>query len=97
MSFSASDVAKTAKLARLRITDAEKESLTNELGGIFTWIEQLNEVDTGATESVASVLEQTLPWREDKVTDGGYPQAITQNAPKKEYDCFVVPKVIAQD
>lgn len=97
MSFSVQDVAKVAKLARLRVTDSEKESLAKELGGIFTWIEQLNEVDTGEAQTVASVLEQALPWRPDKVTDGGYPQDVTKNAPKKEYDCFVVPKVIAQD
>lgn len=96
MSFSAQDVAKIAKLARLRVTDAEKESLANELGGILKWVEQLGEVDTASAAGVASVLEQALPWREDKVTDGGYAASITANAPKKEYDCFVVPKVIGE-
>lgn len=96
MGFTAQDVAKIAKLARISITEAEKEKLAGELGGILKFVEQLGEVDTGDALDVASVVEHTLPMREDKVTDGSYPERVLANAPTKEYDCFVVPKVIDQ-
>lgn len=44
-----------AKLARLVLTDAEVERLAKDLTGIFTLIEQLQEVDTKNVEPTAQV------------------------------------------
>lgn len=96
MTLSAQDVAKIAKLARIKVNDEEKQALAGQLGSILSFVEQLNEVDTGETAIVASVIEQPLPWREDKVTDGGKAAEIVRNAPASEYECFVVPKVIGE-
>ncbi len=96
MSLSNEDVKKIAKLARIRVTDEEAESLRGELGSILDWVEMLGEVDTGAAQDVASVIEHGLPMRKDEVTDGDRAEDILYNAPTKEYDCFVVPKVIDQ-
>ncbi len=97
MSFGPKEVAHIAKLARIRLSEEEKVRFAAELGKILHFVEQLGEVDTGGSEGVASVVEHPLPWREDLVTDGGRHEAILANAPKREYDCFVVPKVIAQE
>ena len=35
-----------AKLARLKLTDAEKERFSNQMGTIIKYIEKLNELDT---------------------------------------------------
>ena len=35
-----------AKLARIRISDADAKTLEGELTGILEWVEQLEEVDT---------------------------------------------------
>jgi len=96
MSFTAQHVAKIAKLARISVTEEEKEKLAGEIGGILKFVEQLSEVDTGDVADVASVVEHTLPMREDVVSDGNYPDRVLANAPAMEYDCFVVPKVIDQ-
>lgn len=96
MSFTAQDVAKIARLARISVTEEEKQKLAGEIGGILSFVEQLSEVDTGDAADVASVVEHALPMREDKVTDGHYPERVLANAPVQEYDCFVVPKVIDQ-
>ncbi len=96
MSLSIQDVEKIARLARIRLRDEEKEPLARELGSILKMVEQLSEVDTGEAELVASVIEHPLPWREDEVTDGGRHADILANAPKSEYGCFVVPKVIGE-
>jgi len=94
MSLSLLDVKRIAQLARIEVTDAEKEPLANEINGILSWIAQLNEVNTDNVEPLASVSDTALPWREDKVTDGHKRDDILANAPMSDYGCFVVPKVI---
>jgi aspartyl-tRNA(Asn)/glutamyl-tRNA(Gln) amidotransferase subunit C len=41
-----------------------------------------------------SVTPMKLRCREDKVSDGGYPDRIVVNAPLSEDNFFMVPKVI---
>jgi aspartyl-tRNA(Asn)/glutamyl-tRNA(Gln) amidotransferase subunit C len=43
---------------------------------------------------MTSVVAMRLAWREDQVTDGGRPEDILENAPERQGDYFVVPKVV---
>ena len=97
MSIDAKTVTKIAKLAHIEVNDYEKEHLSEELSKLFSWIEQLNEVNTDNVPALASVSDTTLPWRKDEVTDGNCRDAIIANAPATEYGCFVVPKVINEE
>lgn len=97
MSFSVENVTKVARLARIAIDDADKEKYVREISGILALVTQLEQVDTKGVEGVASVIEHALPMREDVVSDGNRLDDILANAPFKEYDCFVVPKVIGAD
>ncbi|MCI5049432.1 MAG: Asp-tRNA(Asn)/Glu-tRNA(Gln) amidotransferase subunit GatC [Rickettsiales bacterium] len=94
MSLTKEDTLKVAKLARIRMDDADAEHFMNEINGILHWVEQLQEVDTEGVEQLTSVSDVALPWRKDEMTDGGYPEQILKNAPASDYSCFVVPKVI---
>ena len=94
MQINEATVKKIAKLARIKVTDEETKSLEGELNSILTWVEQLNEVDTYDVEPLTSVVETTMKKREDVVTDGGYAQRVTKNAPLSEDNFFVVPKVV---
>jgi aspartyl-tRNA(Asn)/glutamyl-tRNA(Gln) amidotransferase subunit C len=96
MSFTKENVNKVANLARIAITDEEGESLVSELGSIFDWVEQLSEVDVSDVEAVTSVSGEEMPFRKDEVTAGNQLEDVLQNAPAKEFNCFVVPKVIDQ-
>ena len=87
-------VRRIARLARLKVTDAEAKNLQGELSGILTWVKMLDEVDTTGIEPMTSVEAMTLRQREDKVTDGSIGAAITLNAPMTEDNFFVVPKVV---
>jgi len=64
------------------------------LSAILDWVEQLNEVETDGIEPMTSVVHAAMKKRADEVTDGGYPDRIVQNAPKRDDHFFVVPKVI---
>jgi len=94
MALTAKDVTKIARLARLKVSDAEKEHYAAEIGGILQWIEQLQEVNTDGVPQMVSVADVRLPWRADVVTDGNQAEAIIKNAPQSDYGCFGVPKVI---
>jgi len=83
-----------ARLARIKITEAEAKSLKTELSGILNWVEQLDEVDTSSVEPLTRVVPIELKRREDKVTDGDIADDIMKNAPVVEDHYFVVPKVI---
>jgi aspartyl-tRNA(Asn)/glutamyl-tRNA(Gln) amidotransferase subunit C len=87
-------VAKIAKLARIKVSDEDKDYYAEKISGILQWVEQLNEVNTEGVPQLTSVSNVTLPWRKDVVTDGNQIEAVVKNAPTSDYGCFVVPKVI---
>lgn len=94
MAIDAATVRKVARLARIAEPEEKLEPLAKELSGILDWIEQLNEVDTDGVEPMTTAIHTPLPMREDVVTDGGDPERVLSNAPKRAGDFFVVPKVV---
>ena len=94
MPLDKSTVKRVAHLARIRVADDHLEKTAEELTNIFSWIEQLNEVNTSGTAPLASVTGHSLPEREDKVLDGGYPDKVLGNAPDRAINFFAVPKVV---
>jgi aspartyl-tRNA(Asn)/glutamyl-tRNA(Gln) amidotransferase subunit C len=94
MSVDAKTVRKIAHLARIAVNDDEIEHLQGELNAILAFVEQLAEVDVTGVEPMTSVTPMIMKKRADVVTDGGDPEAILRNAPAREGDYFVVPKVV---
>ncbi len=94
MALDKATVARIAALARIEVPDAEQEHLAGELSQILTWIAQLDEVDTSGVEPMASVVNVSLPLREDRVDDGDCRDRILANAPQQTRGFFVVPKVV---
>jgi aspartyl-tRNA(Asn)/glutamyl-tRNA(Gln) amidotransferase subunit C len=94
MSLDPATVRRIARLARIRLDDAEVPRLQAELNGILGWIEQLNEVDVEGIAPLAGAAEMALRMREDVVTDGNIREAILANAPDRAGDYFAVPKVV---
>ena len=94
MSVDRATVRRIARLARIAITDAEAARLEKEMSGILDWVAQLDQIDTSNVEPMTRVAAMTMKQREDKVTDGGYPDKIVANAPLSEDNFFMVPKVV---
>ena len=94
MSVTKDDVRKVARLSRIAVSGQHVEELVGELNGILSWIDQLNEVDIDGVEPMTSVVETTLPMREDIVTDGDIQDQVLANAPRTEDGFFVVPKAV---
>ena len=94
MSVDKDTVRRIAHLARIAIKEEELEPMTGELNAILAWVEQLGEVDTDGVAPMTSVVEATLRLRADEVTDGGYVERVTRNAPNRSDGFFTVPKVM---
>ncbi|MAM33654.1 MAG: Asp-tRNA(Asn)/Glu-tRNA(Gln) amidotransferase GatCAB subunit C [Micavibrio sp.] len=87
-------VKKVARLARLELNDTQEERLVEQLGNIIGFVETLSEVDTNNVEPLASVVDNELRLREDKVVDGGQQDAVLKNAPETAEGYFVISKVV---
>lgn len=94
MAIDAATVRKVARLARIAEPETRIEPLARELSGIMDWIEQLAEVNIEGVEPMTSAVSQPAPLREDVVTEGGDPERVLANAPRRAGDFFVVPKVV---
>ncbi|TLY30171.1 MAG: Asp-tRNA(Asn)/Glu-tRNA(Gln) amidotransferase subunit GatC [Nitrospirae bacterium] len=96
MQISKSEVEKVAKLARLEITEAEKEVFSKHLSSILTYIDKLKTLNTEGIEPTATVLEQTNVFREDNARPSLPGEKALANAPESEDGFFVVPKILEE-
>ncbi len=87
-------VRKIAHLARIRIDEAEEETLARELDGILQWIDALQAVDTEGVAPMTSAVATELRLREDEVADGDAQEAVLSNAPDRMAVFYTVPKVV---
>jgi len=67
MKLNKQEVEHIALLARLHLTEKEKEKFTKELSQVLEYIEILNEVDTDDVEPTYQVTGLANVYREDKV------------------------------
>ena len=94
MSIDTDTARKVAKLARIRVEEADLPQLAERLSGILGFMEQLNEVDVTGIEPMTSVTPMRLARRADVVSDGNMQAAILANAPDAREGFFAVPKVV---
>jgi aspartyl-tRNA(Asn)/glutamyl-tRNA(Gln) amidotransferase subunit C len=94
MSIDTATARKVAKLARIRVEEADLPKLAEQLSGILGFMEQLNEVDVTGIEPMVSVTPMRLMRREDVVTDGNIQGQVLANAPDAREGFFAVPKVV---
>jgi aspartyl-tRNA(Asn)/glutamyl-tRNA(Gln) amidotransferase subunit C len=80
-----------AKLASLRLSSEELESLTKELAAIVGYVEELSAVDTTDVPPTSHVLMGQTSLRPDVVHEGlTHDEALAQ-APRKDHGGFAVP------
>ena len=92
--LSREDVEKVALLARLKLSPAELELLTTQLGQILTYVDILNEVDTEDVEPMAHAVEMSNVFREDEQRPSLPRELALANAPKTDGRYFLVPPIL---
>jgi aspartyl-tRNA(Asn)/glutamyl-tRNA(Gln) amidotransferase subunit C len=85
---------KVARLARIAVPEARLPQLAEQLSGILTFMEQLNEVDVTGVAPMVSVTPMRLKRRPDGVTAGGIAAQVLAKAPDAREGFFAVPKVV---
>lgn len=88
------DVQKVAFLARLKLSDAELDSLTTQMGKILGFVESLNEVNTEGVEPMVHAMELRNVFRPDQVLESLPRDQALKNAPKTDGKYFLVPQII---
>lgn len=81
-------------LARLNLTEEEKERLVIELNDIVSHVEILHELDTTDVLPMEHVTSMINVFREDVVEKSYDRDIVLANAPSHENGCFAVPKVV---
>jgi aspartyl-tRNA(Asn)/glutamyl-tRNA(Gln) amidotransferase subunit C len=94
MSLDAAAVARIARLARIRLTETERESLAAELSQVLGWVEQLQQVDTDGVEPMTSVVGARQRLRPDVAALKTTREDVLANAPEPISGFFTVPKVV---
>ncbi len=94
MSITDKDVRHIAKLARLKVDDAEVEKLADELGSILGYIKKLEELDVAGVEPTSHVLDLYSVTRADEARPSLGTERALANAPEAEHGHFKVPRVI---
>ena len=94
MSLSLDEVRRIARLARIELSPSETETTRDQLNGIFTFIEQLQTVDTTGIEPMSHAVDVVQRLREDIVTELDRRADFQKIAPDVEAGLYLVPKVI---
>jgi aspartyl-tRNA(Asn)/glutamyl-tRNA(Gln) amidotransferase subunit C len=87
-------VDKIAHLARLEVTDTEREELRGDMVKILDFMEKLNEVDTTGVEPLVYMTDTVNNFREDVLKQEITHEEALSNGPKHDADYFKVAKVI---
>ena len=94
MSITVNDVEHVAKLARLELTEEEKERFTGQLNAILKYADKMNELDTENVLPTSHVLKVTNVMREDENRPSWPIEQVMRNAPEEEDGQFRVPAVL---
>ena len=81
-------------LAKLELSDEEKEQAKKDMASMLDYIDQLNELDTTGVEPMSHVFPIENVMREDVVTNGDESEKTLFNAPERKDKTFVVPKTV---
>ena len=94
MSINKDTIKRISKLARISVTNDETDRLEKDLNSILKFVEQLKELNTDKVEPISSVSDQELTMNKDEVKKINEKYDILKNAPEKNSNYYIVPKVI---
>jgi len=88
------DIEKVARLARLALSEEEKETFGNQLDQILTYMEQLNRLETTGIEPTSHAIPIDNVFREDEPRPSHPQEEVLGIAPEEEGGHFKVPRII---
>ena len=81
-------------LAKLELSESEKEDAKKDMASMLDYIDKLGELDTTGVEPMSHVFPVNNVMREDVVTNGNGSKATLANAPEANEYGIIVPKTV---
>lgn len=81
-------------LAKLELSETEKEQAKKDMSSMLDYIDKLNELNTDGVEPMSHVFDFNNVFREDIVTNNNNVEDILKNAPAVKNNSFKVPKTV---
>lgn len=79
-------------LAKLELSEDEKEQAKKDMGRMLDYIDKLGELDTEGVEPMSHVFPVQNVFREDVVTNSDIREQLLSNAPEQKDGMFAVPR-----
>jgi len=93
MALTLDEVRHVARLARLRLTEAELDQMREQLSSILEYMDMLQEVDVEGVPPTAQVTDVVNVVRPDEVRPSLSVEEVLAVAPRREGDYFKVKPV----
>ncbi|MBR2460134.1 MAG: Asp-tRNA(Asn)/Glu-tRNA(Gln) amidotransferase subunit GatC [Clostridia bacterium] len=94
LDYTEAEVERVSKLAKLRLTDSEKQRLAEEMQKILEFVSLLSEADTESLHESGNCSAPQLPLREDKAELLFDRQQMLMNSATVTDGYITVPRVI---
>lgn len=88
------DIDHVAKLARIDLTEEEATRFSAQFARLFSFIEELAQLDVSDILATAQVIPLTNVFREDVVRDSIGTEAALENAPDRDGPYFKTPRIL---
>jgi aspartyl-tRNA(Asn)/glutamyl-tRNA(Gln) amidotransferase subunit C len=89
-------VRRVGKLSRIELSDADVATFAPQLGNVLVYFDKLKELDTEKVQPMAHALDIANVLADDVPGQSLTPEQALANAPRRDGDFFMVPKVIGE-
>jgi aspartyl-tRNA(Asn)/glutamyl-tRNA(Gln) amidotransferase subunit C len=94
MAITKKDTEHIAMLARLHLTEDEKEMFAKQLSQILDHAGKISQLEISEISPTSHVLPVRNVYREDELKPSVSQEEALSNAPEKENGAFVIPKIV---
>ncbi len=94
MKITKEQVTHVANLARLNLTEEEKEQMTKDMEAIIAFADQINALDIKDVKPTDHIIPINNVFRKDEIVPSMDRDLLLSNAPSKENGCFSVPQIV---
>ena len=81
-------------LAKLELSEEERERAKKDMGEMLDYIDKLNELDTTGVEPMSHAFSVNNVFREDVVTNMDDRENMLKNAPEEKDGSYKVPRTV---
>ena len=94
MPITPKQIIQISNLARIKIEQDQVHQLTEKIGEVISFVDELTKIDTNEIEPLFNPLDAIQKLRFDKITEVDESEKFLGIAPSVRKNLFVVPKVI---